>query len=75
VSKETQLFCFFLFFCSSASAKVAFIPDSLTIESIIDSAFQLSKAGEFIDCIDLVEKPIFELEKHPLDQRQKPCVD
>jgi len=66
VSKRCQLIYLVLLFSISASSRTAFFTDTTTIKAIIDSAYQLSKQGDFIGCIELIEEPITKLQKENL---------
>jgi len=66
VSKRCQLLYLILLFSISVSAKTAFFTDTTAIKIIIDSAHNLSKEGNYIGCIDLLEEPISKLQKEEL---------
>ncbi len=63
MSKRCQLIYIIIFFTISASARTTYFQDTTTIKNIIDSAFSISRKGDFIGCIELLEEPISKLQK------------
>lgn len=66
MSKRCQLLYLILLFSISASAEASYYHDTVAIKNIIDSAYNISRKGDFIGCIKLLEEPISKLQKEQL---------
>lgn len=66
MSKRCQLLYLILLFSISVSARTTTFQDTIAIKATIDSAFNVSRQGDFIGCIELLEEPISKLQKENL---------